>query len=88
MVTERFYQEQGQSVEKKPADVRFLEGWKWVDKAQIVGGVAMLFFPPTVVLGLGLIASAPVEIAVKNRYINWRMNKKHSQNRFSAPLAA
>lgn len=86
MSTERFYQ--GQSGEKKPVDVRFLEGWKWLDKAQIVGGVALLFFPPTAVLGLGLIASAPVEIVVKNKYINWRMNKKQQQTRFFSPMAA
>lgn len=85
MATERFYK--GQSVEKKPLDVRLLEGWKKWDLVQGGVGVALLFNPATFAFGVGLIAAVPVEYVIKNRYIEGRMKGKR-QSRLSASSAA
>lgn len=85
MSGERFYQ--GQSGEKKPLDIWLLEKWKKADLIQGGVGAVLLFNPATFALGVGLIAAVPVEYVVKNRYIEWRMQKKQ-RARLSSPSAA
>ena len=76
-MAERFYQGQGQSGEKKPADIKVAEFSKKLDKVQIAGGGLIAYFVNPA-LGIGIMAWNGAQHILTDKYIGWR-NRRQQQ---------